>query len=158
VVALVDAVNAERIAGCPSERLVRDSVEQALAAAFVDGHAVRRLSVPAYEGPAPACLRRVVELVRAKIAGEVTLDELEESAGMSTAHFSQMFRKSTGKRPHHFVLYRRVEPAKDMSHTSEARVLDVAVACGFKTQRHFARAFRRVCGTSPTEYRQELLR
>jgi hypothetical protein len=39
----------------------------------------------------------------------------------------------------------------------EARVLDVAVACGFKTQQHFARVFRRVCGASPTEYRQEFL-
>jgi AraC-type DNA-binding domain-containing proteins len=26
----------------------------------------------------------------------------------------------------------------------------VAVACGFKTQQHFAQVFREVCGTSPT--------
>jgi AraC family transcriptional regulator len=42
-----------------------------------------------------------------------------------------------------------------MLRAAEARVLDVAVACGFKTQQHFARAFRRICGASPTEYRQE---
>jgi AraC family transcriptional regulator len=157
--ALVAAVNAERIAGFPSGRLFLDSVEQALAAALVDGHGVRRRSVPACRGGlAPARLRRVVELVHARIEDEVTLDELAESAGLSTAHFSQMFRKSTGKSPHQFVLHRRVERAKEMLCTAEARVLDVAVACGFKTQQHFARVFRRVCGTSPTEYRQELLR
>jgi|ERR1700682_2975373 len=39
----------------------------------------------------------------------------------------------------------------------EAKVLDVAVTCGFKTQQHFARVFRRACGASPTEYRQEFL-
>ena len=38
---------------------------------------------------------------------------------------------------------------------AEARVLDVAVACGFKTQQHFARVFRRMCGASPTEYRRQ---
>jgi len=32
------------------------------------------------------------------------------------------------------------------------------VACGFKTQQHFARVFRELCGASPTEYRQEFLR
>jgi transcriptional regulator GlxA family with amidase domain len=42
-----------------------------------------------------------------------------------------------------------------MLRTAEPRVLDVAVACGFKTQQHFARVFRHVCGASPTEYRQE---
>jgi len=35
--------------------------------------------------------------------------------------------------------------------------LDVAVACGFKTQQHFAQVFRDVWGVSPTEYRQDLV-
>jgi AraC-like DNA-binding protein len=35
--------------------------------------------------------------------------------------------------------------------------LDVAVACGFKTQQHFAQVFRDVCRVSPTEYRQDFL-
>jgi AraC-like DNA-binding protein len=35
--------------------------------------------------------------------------------------------------------------------------LDVAVACGFKTQQHFAQVFRDVYGISPTEYRQDLV-
>jgi AraC family transcriptional regulator len=42
-----------------------------------------------------------------------------------------------------------------MLRDANERVLDVAVACGFKTQQHFARVFRQVCGASPTEYRQE---
>jgi AraC family transcriptional regulator len=42
--------------------------------------------------------------------------------------------------------------------TPEMRVLDVAVACGFKTQQHFARVFRQMCGVGPTQYRQEFLR
>jgi AraC family transcriptional regulator len=68
-----------------------------------------------------------------------------------------MFRKSTGESPHQFVLRHRVERAKEMLRATEERVLDVAVACGFKTQQHFARVFRRMCGASPTEYRQEFL-
>jgi AraC family transcriptional regulator len=45
-----------------------------------------------------------------------------------------------------------------MLRQAEMRVLDVAVACGFKTQQHFARVFRRIYGASPTEYRYEVLR
>jgi AraC family transcriptional regulator len=69
-----------------------------------------------------------------------------------------MFRQSTGQTPHQFVLGQRVERAKDILRTGELRVLDVALACGFKTQQHFARVFRQVCGISPTEYRYERLR
>jgi non-specific serine/threonine protein kinase/serine/threonine-protein kinase len=60
--------------------------------------------------------------------------------------------------PHHFVLRHRVERAKEMLRAAKTRVLDVAVACGFKTQQHFARVFRQMCRVSPTEYRQEFLR
>ena len=159
VSALVAAVNAERLAGFPSDRLFLDSVEQALAAALVDGHAVRRPLLRMYRGGlSPARLRRVTELVFGKVEDELTLQEMAESAGLSMAHFSQMFRRSTGESPHQFVLRHRVERAKEMLRAAEARVLDVAVACGFKTQQHFARVFRRVCGASPTEYREEFLR
>ena len=68
-----------------------------------------------------------------------------------------MFRKSTGQTPHQFVLRQRIERAKAMLRAPEARVLDVAVACSFKTQQHFAQVFRDVCGISPTEYRQEFV-
>jgi DNA-binding GntR family transcriptional regulator/AraC-like DNA-binding protein len=127
--------------------------------ALIDRYVVRRRPVQTYRGGlGPARLRRVTELVHAKIEDQLSLDEMAKSAGLSTAHFSQMFRKSTGESPHQFVLRRRVERAKEMLHTSEARVLDVAVACGFKTQQHFARVFRRMCGASPTEYREGFLR
>ena len=48
----------------------------------------------------------------------------------------------------------KVERAKGMLAAGEVRVLDVAIACGFKTQQHFARVFRQLCGASPTEYRE----
>jgi len=109
-------------------------------------------------GLTPARLRRVTELVYAKIEEELTLHEMAQCAELSPAHFSQMFRKSTGESPHQFVLRQRVERAKEMLREADMRVLDVAVACGFKTQQHFARVFRQMCGGSPTEYRYEVLR
>jgi AraC family transcriptional regulator len=88
---------------------------------------------------------------------DLSLDEMAQSIGLSTAHFARMFRKSTGETPHQFVLRQRVERAKAMLRVPDARVLDVAVACGFTTQQHFAQVFRDVCGVSPTQYRQDFL-
>jgi AraC family transcriptional regulator len=157
--ALVAALNAERIEGFPNGQLFLDSVEQALAVALVNGHGVQRRSARVHPGGlTPARLRRVTELVHAKIEEELSLHEMAQCAGLSTAHFCEAFRKSTGESPHQFLLCQRVERAKEMLREAEIRVLDVAVACGFKTQQHFARVFRRICGASPTEYRYEVLR
>src|SRR5262249_43818483 len=86
---------------------------------------------------------------------ELSLDKMAQLVGLSTAHFARMFRKSTGATPHQFVLRQRLERAKAMLRAPDARVLDVAIACGFKTQQHFAQVFRYVCGISPTTYRQD---
>jgi AraC family transcriptional regulator len=154
--ALVAAVNAERVAGFASGRLFLDSIEQALAVALVNTYAVRRPSQRIYRGGlTPIRLRKVVELVHAEMDGDLRLEELADAAGLSITHFSQMFRESTGQSPHQFVLRRRIDRAKELLRAAKMRVLDVALACGFKSQQHFARVFRSVCGASPTEYRQE---
>jgi len=155
---MVAAVHAEMVAGFPSGRLFLDSVEQAMAVTLVNGHAARHRPVQFSRGGlGSARLRRIKELVHAKMEDDLSLDEMAESVGLSTAHFARMFRKSTGETPHQFVLRQRLARAKAMLRARDARILDVAVACGFKTQQHFAQVFRDVWGVSPTEYRQYLV-
>jgi AraC family transcriptional regulator len=156
--ALVAAAHAEMVAGFPSGRLFLDSIEQAMAVALVKDHAIRHRPVQIYRGGlGSARLRRIKELVHVKMEDDLSLDEMAQSVGLSTAHFARMFRKSTGETPHQFVLRQRIERAKAMLRAPDARVLDVAVACGFKTQQHFAQVFRDVCSISPTEYRKDFL-
>jgi len=156
--AMVAAAHAEMVAGFPSGRLFLDSLEQAMAVTLVNGHAVRHRPLQFSRGGLnSARLRRIKELVDAKMEGDLSLEEMAQSVGLSTAHFARMFRKSTGRTPHQFVLRQRLERAKGMLRAPDARVLDVALTCGFKTQQHFAQVFRGVWGVSPTEYRQELV-
>ena len=156
--AMVAAVHAEMVAGFPSGRLFLDSIEQAMAVTLVNGHAVRHRPVQISRGGlGSARLRRIKELVHARMENDLSLDEMAQSVGLSTAHFARMFRKSTGETPHQFVLRQKLERAKRMLRVPDARVLDVALACGFKTQQHFAQAFREVWGVSPTAYRQDFI-
>jgi len=155
---LVTVAYSEMTAGFPSGRLFMDSLEQAMAVALVKDHAARHRPVQlARGGLGAARLRRIKELIGAKMEEDLSLDEMAQSVGLSMAHFARMFRTSTGETPHQFVLRHRVERAKAMLRAAEVRVLDVAVACGFKTQQHFAQVFRGVCGISPTEYRQNFI-
>jgi len=113
--ALVAAAHAEMVAGFPSGRLFLDSVEQAMAIALVTDRAVRHRPVRIYQGGLGAArLRKIKELVDAKMEDDLGLHDMAESVGLSTAHFARMFRKSTGESPHQFVLRQRIERAKAM--------------------------------------------
>src|ERR1700745_1395993 len=103
--AMVAAVHAEMVAGFPRGRLFLDSVEQAMAVTLVHGHAVRHRPVQLYRGGlGSARLRRIKELVHSKMEDDLSLEDMAQSVGLSTAHFARMFRKSTGETPHQFVL------------------------------------------------------
>src|SRR5205809_4596037 len=86
---LVAAAHAEMVAGFPNGRLFLDSIEQAMAVALVSGQAVRHRPVRICRGGlGPARLRRITDLVHAKLEDELGLDELAQSVGLSTAHFA----------------------------------------------------------------------
>jgi len=156
VAALISAVEAEQAAGFLSGRLYMDAISQALATAITQLRGVLRRPLCSYNGGlAPAKLRRVTEYIQEKLDQDISATQLADTAGLSPAHFSQMFHRSTGYAPHQFVLRARIERAKQMLRTTEVQVIDIAISCGFQTPQHFARVFQRFCDATPTVYRRE---
>lgn len=155
--ALVAATEADLANGSPAGRIYTDSIGRALAAALMHSQGVLR-SLRHYRGGlSPVQLRRVTSFVRENLHENLSLMQMAEEAKLSPAYFSQMFRQSTGVAPHQFVLRERIGRAKELLVKEDARVLDVAIACGFQTQQHFARVFRALCKMSPSEFRQARL-
>ena len=153
--ALMTAVNIERASGCPSGQLFLQSIEVALAAVLVQTYSLSmKVRRPIKGGLSDVGRRDVIDFVRSRISEDITLADMAAVTGLSTAHFSHIFKKSMGESPHQFVLQQRVRCAKKLLKSLNLRVIDIALACGFKTQQHFARIFRKVCGLSPTEYQR----
>jgi len=156
--ALMAAAEADHAGGSPAGRIYMDSIGRALAVALMHSQGVLRSPMRHYRGGlSPVQLRRVTSFVHENLHDNVSLMQMAEEAKLSPAYFSQMFRQSTGVAPHQFVLRARVERAKDLLVKEDARVLDVAIACGFQTQQHFARVFRALCKVSPTQFRRARL-
>lgn len=156
--ALVATIEADLANGSPAGRIFTDSIGRALAAALMHSQAGLRSLTRRYRGGlSPMQLRRVTSFVHENLHEDVSLVQMADEAKLSPAYFSQMFRQSTGVAPHQFVLRTRVERAKELLVKEDARVLDVAIACGFQTQQHFAKVFRAFCKMSPTQFRQARL-
>ncbi len=107
------------------------------------------------DGLSPSQFRRVLAIISERLSSNLSLSELAREAGLSAAYFSQRFKLSTGISPHQYLLRLRICKAKTLLEESEAPVIDIAAECGFQTQQHFARIFRRLTAKTPTEYRRE---
>ncbi len=98
-------------------------------------------------------LERVLGYMQAKYMEPLSLDELAREAGMSRFHFVQIFRTRIGVTPHRHVVRLRMDAAASMLVGTDRSVLDIALACGYRTASHFAAAFRRHFSQTPGEYR-----
>ena len=98
-------------------------------------------------------LRRVFDYVEAHLAEQIRLSDLAALAGMSTFQLARRFKDATGFPPYQHVTRRRIERAKQLLCAPDSSVLDVAIACGFASPSHFARAFHFVTGVTPRSFR-----
>ncbi|WP_394002466.1 helix-turn-helix domain-containing protein [Luteimonas sp. WGS1318] len=99
-------------------------------------------------------LRRAQDLLRANLAGRVTLAELAGVCELSIRHFTRAFRASTGTSPHGWLMRLRVERARDLLVDRHVPLGELALACGFADQSHFTRVFHQHLGMSPGAYRR----
>ena len=105
-------------------------------------------------GLTPRVLRRVQEYVDSHLSGDLKLEQLALSAGLSLHHFARAFKTSLGVPPHQFVLQRRLSLARDLLTSTDRPIGDIATAAGFSDQSHLARTFRKSFAVSPIAFRR----
>lgn len=97
---------------------------------------------------------RVLDLLHSRLDSGVSLAKLSAEAGLSRFHLLRLFKEHTGRTPAQYHLDLRIQQAQRLLRTSDATVSDIAQQCGFLDHSHFARAFRRRVGCSPSAYRR----
>ena len=121
--------------------------------ALVDG------LLPNSSGAPPGAVARVTRTVR-RIERDpgagLALGSLAREAGLSRYHFLRMFERLTGVTPHQYVLRARLREAAMRLAAEPAKVIDIALDCGFGDVSNFNRAFRAEFGVSPRVYRLQM--
>ncbi|GAA2025433.1 AraC family transcriptional regulator [Pseudokineococcus marinus] len=138
--------------------LERDETRASLLAASGVGWALlTQLAADAVAGGrAPVePVRQAQEHLRRHLEQPVRVPELARAAGLSTSHFSALFRAATGGGVLEYAKRLRMARACELLITSTRTVAEVASAVGYEDPFYFSRQFRAVHGCSPLRYRAE---
>ena len=131
--------------------LYRDSLARALVAQLTAGR-------PLLEGAAPGAsrqrlgrerLRRTIDYIEAHLDAPLDLAALAAVAGLSTFHFTRVFRDAIGQTPARYVAARRMQRAEDLLAEGRLAHDEIARRCGMGEARHLRAALRRRLGTTP---------
>jgi AraC-like DNA-binding protein len=94
---------------------------------------------------------RLRDLLDARVAAGVTLDEAARVLGAHPSHLVRAFGREFGMPPHRYLTGRRVDLARRLLLDGRPPA-EVATVAGFYDQAHLTRHFRRVLGTSPARF------
>lgn len=134
------------------------AVAKTLIAAFVTAVAIRQGSpaaeLPAKGGLTARQLKSVLDWVVTDFAEPITVALMAQRVGLSPAHFSREFKRTTGTTPWGHIIDLRLERAQRLLRQRET-ISNVAIQCGFGDQAHLCRVFRQKLGISPSAYVRE---
>jgi AraC-like DNA-binding protein len=97
-------------------------------------------------------VKRAIDLICARYAEPLTIDEMARAAHMSRFHFSRVFRTETGKTPYRYLLDVRLTRAAELLRERRCAVTDAALSVGWNDLGRFGRMFREVHGVAPSEF------
>lgn len=106
--------------------------------------------------PPSRYLMRAKDLVDARYAEAITIDDLAAAAGLSRAHFSRMFTRTFGESPRAYLQTRRLERAASLLLRTDRSVADICVMVGLRSVGSFTTSFARVYGLPPAAYRASM--
>ena len=150
-----DAALRTRLSGLHSVlRAGGDPLEAQSRLAFVLerlGQHLDRAVVAAPDVRDDALADRVRELLDARIAEGLPLDEAAALFGVHPTHVVRAFTRRHGLPPHRYLTGRRIDLARRLLLDGQPAA-EVAAATGFVDQSHLTRHFRRMLGTTPVAY------
>jgi two-component system response regulator YesN len=99
-------------------------------------------------------VKRIIDFLDLHYAEKINLDYAASLAGMNSAYFSRLFKKECGVGFVEFLTRLRMDQAKRLLETSDAKLLEVAEKVGFEDVNYFSKSFKKYTGISPSEYRE----
>jgi AraC-like DNA-binding protein len=112
------------------------------------------VSTSALHGPKVLRLEATLQYLRENFAEPLRLPEVARRAGFSVPVFTRAFKQATGTSFLSYVRSLRVEHAKRLLSSSALTTEQIAQSCGFQSQHHLLRSFKKVVGQTPGEYRR----
>ncbi|WP_292620162.1 helix-turn-helix domain-containing protein [Mesorhizobium sp.] len=102
-------------------------------------------------------LLKIIEQMEMHLDEPVALEAMAAASHLSRRQVERIFSKQIGRSPARYYLEMRLERAHLLIANSQLPIVEIAMACGFVSASHFAKAYRENYGMTPSEARSEAI-
>ncbi|MDJ0762775.1 MAG: AraC family transcriptional regulator [Myxococcota bacterium] len=118
--------------------------------------AIQRLSFVSdkvWRGSSVMLLESTLQYLKDNYFENLPLPMIARKTGFSVPAFTRVFKQATGTSYLSYLRSIRVEQAKKLLTSTPDTIEQIAQACGFHSQHHLIRSFKKVAGQTPGAYR-----
>jgi AraC-like DNA-binding protein len=98
-------------------------------------------------------ISKIAEIVSKRFAEPLTVPQIAAAVGMHPSSATKMFKKICGMNLIHYLTQHRILHAQRLLATGDMKILDVALASGYRSASRFYASFKEFCGVSPQDFR-----
>lgn len=95
------------------------------------------------------------EMLTENLSKKWTLDEMADKSKIGITTLTRLVKEHTGYTPANYLIYLRLEKAKQLLVGTEKKLTEIAFDCGFYSSQHFSSTFSKWIGKKPFLYRTE---
>lgn len=118
------------------------------------GSSPARIELRRRTGVSNGLLLRAIEMMEANLEEPIRLSEIAALLGTSMRHLERLFARAFDASPSQYYMRLRLREARGLLAQTDLPVVEVALRCGFQNTSHFARRYREVYQTLPSQERR----
>ncbi len=99
-------------------------------------------------------IKIMLQYVQEHYDDELTIAQIADCAVISKSECLRCFHRTLGVTPIQYIKQFRIQRAADLLLSTDKKVVDIAMSCGFSDTAYFIRQFREVKGSTPGEFRK----
>ena len=100
-----------------------------------------------------------IKSINASFTQDLPISQIAEASGVTREYFCKLFKEQTGQTCTAYINELRINRACDiMTQNPHKKIEDISRECGFRTLTYFNRVFKQRKNTSPSEFRQNVLK
>ena len=104
---------------------------------------------------ASAAIRQAARHIEEHFTEKLLSRDVAKSVGLSPEHFCRTFKHETGLRFTDYVARERVKRTREALIQTNKPISHIAVNCGFQSLAQFNRTFKKLAGSTPSEFRAD---
>jgi YesN/AraC family two-component response regulator len=98
-------------------------------------------------------IERALDYINKTPLDQITLKEAAESIHINPSYLSQLFKQQLNKKFVDYITELRIEESKRLLQNTTLRMSEIAERVGYSDLAYFSNNFKRIVGSSPSEYR-----